>query len=144
MSLTLAKAIQFAVEKHGEQRDKGGNTYIRHPLRVMEKMDSEDEMVVAVLHDVVEDTDATLEDLRALGLTFTQIMAVDALTKKEGQTDEQYISEILKSHVARKVKIADIEDNMNLKRLKNRRELSEKDFVRLTKYAKFWSILNGL
>lgn len=144
MSLTLAKAIEFAVIKHGEQRDKGGNTYIRHPLRVMEKMDSEDEMVVAVLHDVVEDTSATLEDLKALGLTFTQIMAVDALTKKEGQTDEQYISEILKSHVARKVKIADIEDNMNLKRLKNRRELSDKDFVRLTKYAKFWSILNGL
>src|SRR5271166_4536534 len=73
--LTLDRAIAFAVLKHSGQKDKGGNSYIRHPLRVMEKMDSEDEMIVAILHDVVEDTPTTLNDLKELGCTEMQIMA---------------------------------------------------------------------
>ncbi len=143
--LNLAKAIEFANYKHAGQRDKGGNSYIRHCLRVMEKMDSEDEMVVAVLHDVLEDTNATKEDLAALGLTETQIMAVDALTKRKDEAPEDYMRRIKQSTVARKVKVADIEDNTNIWRLKNRdRGLDEKDMGRLNKYMKMYSELRGI
>lgn len=141
--LTLAKVIAFAVEKHGDQRDKGGNTYIRHPLRVMEKMDCEDEMVVAVLHDVLEDTTATVDDLKALGCTEMQIMAIQALTKFKGQSKEEYLSKVMQSTVARKVKIADIEDNMDIRRLKNRHHLEQKDFERFAAYARAWTTLTG-
>lgn len=142
--LTLDKAIAFAVEKHAGQKDKGGNSYIRHVLRVMEKMESEDEMVVAVLHDVVEDTPTTLADLANIGCTETQIKAIDALTKREGQLEEAYLTEVLKSTVARKVKIADIEDNMTLWRMKNRHNLTDKDLARINKYMRMWSRLKGL
>jgi (p)ppGpp synthase/HD superfamily hydrolase len=67
--MSLDKAILVAAIAHAGQQDKGGNSYIRHPLRVMEGMDSEDEMVCAVCHDVVEDTDITLDDLSSLGFT---------------------------------------------------------------------------
>jgi (p)ppGpp synthase/HD superfamily hydrolase len=143
--LNLSKAIGFANLKHAGQRDKGGNSYIRHCLRVMEKMDSEDEMIVAVLHDVLEDTDATKDDLALLGLTETQIMAVDALTKRKDEFPEDYMRRIKQSTVARKVKIADIEDNTNIWRLKNRdRGLDEKDIVRLNKYMKMYTELKGI
>ena len=141
--LSLDKAIAFAVEKHAGQKDKGGNSYIRHVLRVMEKMDSEDEMVVAVLQDVLEDTNATEEDLKELGCTEAQIMAINALTKREGQTEEEYMKLILLSTTARKVKIFDIEDNMTLWRMKNRHHLEEKDLQRINKYMRMWSRLKG-
>lgn len=144
MSLTLDKAIEAAVKWHYGQRDKGGNAYIRHPLRVMEKMESEDEMIVAVLHDTVEDTPATLDDIRRLGCTEAQVMAIDALTKKEGQTPDEYLALVKQSIVARKVKIADIEDNMILWRMKNRHALSPKDLERINKYMKMWTELKGI
>jgi (p)ppGpp synthase/HD superfamily hydrolase len=143
-TLTLDKAIEFAVQSHMGQRDRGGNSYIRHPLRVMEKMESEDEMVVAILHDVLEDTQATVADLVHLGCTEAQIKAIDALTKKEGQAPEEYLRLVKLSTVARKVKIADIEDNMILWRMKNRHALGEKDLQRINKYMQMWSELKGI
>ena len=74
--MTLPKAIAIAVLAHGHQEDKGQNSYIRHPLRIMEGLDTEDEMICGVLHDVVEDTDYTLEDLAALGCTSSQPMSL--------------------------------------------------------------------
>ncbi len=142
--LTLDKAIAFAVKMHEGQKDKGGHSYIRHPLRVMEKMDTEDEMIVAVLHDVVEDTPASLDDLLRLGLTESQINAVHLLTKKQGLSPEEYLDGIMQSPIARKVKIADIEDNMTLWRMINRNNLNEKDLQRINKYMKMWSTLKGL
>lgn len=141
--LTLSDVIVFAAQKHGKQRDKGGNTYLLHPLRVMLGMETEDEMVVAILHDVLEDTDAKEEDLLNLGCTETQVMAVKALTRMAMQSEDEYLTEIMKSTVARKVKIKDIEDNMRIDRLKNRTNLQQKDFDRFAKYAKSWSRLSG-
>lgn len=142
--MSLDDAVEFAVKKHKGIRDKGGNCYILHVLRVMLRMDSEDEMVVAVLHDVVEDTDATLQDLVKLGCTEAQIKAIDALTKKEGQPPEEYLRLVKLSTVARKVKIADIEDNMILWRMKNRHNLEDKDLQRINKYMRMWSELKGI
>jgi len=144
MSISLDKAIAFAVHHHTKQKDKGGNSYILHVLRVMLQMNSEDDMIVAVLHDVVEDTPVTLDDLRALGCTEAQLMAIDALTKKEGQTPEQYLALVKQSVVARRVKIADVHDNMKLNRLKNRHNLGEKDFQRIQKYLRMLSELEGI
>src|SRR6187431_3559334 len=84
--MSLDKAILVAVISHAGQQDKGGNSYIRHPLRVMEGLDSEDEMVAGVCHDVVEDTDVELKDLYSLGFTAMQVKTIDALSKKSGET----------------------------------------------------------
>jgi GTP pyrophosphokinase len=113
----LERAIDIALDAYAGQTDKAGATYIRHPLRVMEAMDTETERIVAVLHDVVEDSDYTLADIEAaFGETVRD--AVDALTKRD---DEAYLDEFIPraaaNDIARKVKRADIEDNMDLTRL---------------------------
>lgn len=131
--MSLTKALLIAVLAHSGQEDKGQNSYIRHPLRVMEKMDSEDEMICAVLHDVAEDTPITLNDLAALGLTTSQVKCIDALTKREGEEYQDRVERVANSTVARKIKVADIRDNMQLHRLKNK-TLTEKDVVRQQNY----------
>lgn len=131
--MCLDKAILIAVLSHAGQTDKGGNSYIRHPLRVMEKLDTEDEMVSGVCHDVVEDSDVTLDDLLDLGFTKMQTRTIDALTKREGETYDQSIDRVLLDPTARKVKTNDIKDNSQLWRLKNKK-LTEKDFTRQQNY----------
>lgn len=131
--MSLDKAILVAVIAHAGQQDKGGNSYIRHPLRVMEGLDSEDEMVSAVCHDVVEDTDITLDDLLDLGFTQGQRRTIDALTKRAGEEYVVAIDRVTKDPVARKVKEKDIRDNMQLWRLKNKK-LSAKDMARMQQY----------
>jgi GTP diphosphokinase / guanosine-3',5'-bis(diphosphate) 3'-diphosphatase len=142
--MCLDKAILLSVVAHAGQKDKGNNSYIRHPLRVMEQMDSEYEMCVAVVHDVVEDSEFSLVDLRALSFTQDQIDAVDALTKREG---EEYLAAIrdrvCPSVVASKVKEKDIRDNMALWRLKNRK-LTEKDMTRMQNYIDALELLGTL
>lgn len=137
--MSLDKAIIFAARAFEGKKDKGGNSYIRHCLRVMNRVEqmsgSEDEMIVAVLHDVVEDTRYTFDDLRDLGCTEAQIQALDALTKREGESYEARLARIKQSTVARKVKLADIEDNMALWRLKGAPKLGEKDFARIDHYV---------
>ena len=113
----LERAIEIALDAYAGQTDKADATYIRHPLRVMEQMDSETERVVAVLHDVVEDADYSLEDIER---EFDQEVrdAVDALTKRDGEAYlEDFIPRANSNALARKVKRADIEDNMDLTRL---------------------------
>lgn len=131
--LTLDKALLLAVVGHAGQEDKGQNSYIRHPLRVMEKMDSEDEMVVAVCHDLVEDTDFSLDDLITLGFTANQIKAIDSLTKRDGEEYAERIERVANSTVARKIKVADIQDNLQVWRLKNKK-LTQKDMDRMQHY----------
>lgn len=131
--MSLDKAILVALAAHAGQEDKGGNSYIRHPLRVMEGMDNEDEMVAAVCHDVVEDTDITLCDLLDLGFTMMQRKTVDALTKRDGETYEESIQRVCKDVTARKVKTKDVRDNMALWRLKNKK-LTQKDMIRMQNY----------
>jgi (p)ppGpp synthase/HD superfamily hydrolase len=131
--MSLDKAILVAVISHAGQEDKGGNSYIRHPLRVMENLDTEDEMVAGVCHDVVEDTDVTLADLTALGFTSMQTKIIDALSKRDGEVYEQAIGRVTKDPTARKVKARDIRDNMSLWRLKNKK-LTGKDMARMQNY----------
>jgi (p)ppGpp synthase/HD superfamily hydrolase len=131
--LTLDKALLLAVVGHAGQEDKGQNSYIRHPLRVMEKMDSEDEMIVAVCHDLVEDTDFSLEELSTLGFTASQVKAIDALTKRDDEEYAQRIERVSNSIVARKIKVADIQDNLQVWRLKNKK-LTQKDMDRMQHY----------
>lgn len=133
--LTLDKAILLAVISHAGQEDKGQNSYIRHPLRVMEEMDTEDEMVVAVCHDIVEDCSITLSDLESLGFTKGQTKAIDALTKRDNEDYTIALDRVMNSIVARKVKEKDIRDNMQLWRLKSR-QIGPKDFERYEKYVK--------
>jgi GTP pyrophosphokinase len=113
----LERAIEIAVGAYAGQTDKAGETYIRHPLRVMEQMDSETERVVAVLHDVVEDSAYTLAEIE---VEFDRKVreAVDALTKRDGEDYlDDFIPRAASNDIARKVKRADIEDNMDLTRL---------------------------
>lgn len=145
--ITLDRAVELAAQAHAGQKDKGGASYIRHVLRVMHGVETaggtEDEIIVAVLHDVVEDTTVTLEDLRREGLTEAQLSAVDALTKRPGEAYEDAVARVLVEPVARKVKIADLEDNLKLVRIKNRRSLGPADLERINRYLAAWTLLSG-
>lgn len=135
----LDRAIAIATKAHAGETDKAGSTYIRHPLRVMRAMDTETERIVAVLHDVVEDSEWTLSEIEAEFDTEIRD-AVDCLTKDENKREqmddtEYYLTEFIPqaaaNDIARKVKRADIEDNIDITRLP---EVSEDDFRRLRKY----------
>jgi (p)ppGpp synthase/HD superfamily hydrolase len=135
---TLEDAIALAVEAHRGQRDKAGQTYILHPLRVMMRLESETARMVAVLHDVVEDSPYTLERLRELGYPGEVLDALDRLTKREGETYEAFIERIRPHPLARKVKLADLEDNMDVRRLP---AVTPKEAERLARYRAAWARL---
>lgn len=115
----LNKAIEIAAKAHAGQIDKGGAPYILHPLRVMLNCESEAAKVCAVLHDVIEDTDITLDDLRAEGFTDEIITILDCLTKREGESYDYFIDRVLTNEIACRVKLADLTDNMDLTRIQN-------------------------
>jgi len=131
--LHLCRAIELAKQHHKGQTDKAGKPYINHPLRVMNQMKSEDEKIVAVLHDIVEDTDISLNDLRNEGFSEEVVSAVECLTKQDGENYDSYIERISFNPLAVKIKLADLEDNKDLTRLP---EVTDKDLERLEKYDK--------
>lgn len=136
---TLEEAILIAAEAHRGQTDKAGASYILHPLRMMMKMNTEAEMMAAILHDVVEDSDEwTIEKLRERGFSEEVLKAVESVTNREGESYDEFIERAGKNEIARKVKIADLEDNMNVQRIG---EIQEKDLIRLKKYHKSWHLL---
>lgn len=138
----LEKAIELAVDKHKGQLDKAGMPYILHPLFVMTKMDSEIEKIVAVLHDVVEDTDVTFEDLKAMGFSAEILAALDCVTKRDEEDYVQFIKRAKSNPIAAKVKLADLEHNMDLKRIK---DVTDKDIERIVKrYKPAWDELKKL
>lgn len=113
----LERAIEIALDAYEGQTDKAGETYIRHPLRVMEQMDTRRQRIVAVLHDVVEDSGYELADIES---EFDAEIrdAIEALTKRDGEDYlEDFIPQVVDNDLARRVKLADIEDNMDLTRL---------------------------
>jgi (p)ppGpp synthase/HD superfamily hydrolase len=130
---TVAAAIEFAAAKHGNQTDKAGQPYILHPLRVMAAMDTDEERRVAVLHDVVEDCGVTPDDIRARGYPEREVKAIEALTKRQDEKNDypRFIERVLLNPLAAKVKLADIEDNLDTRRLDS---LGPKDFERLARY----------
>ena len=134
----LSKAILLATNAHAGQFDKGGNPYILHPLTVMHKLKTSDEELqcIAVLHDVVEDTNTTWGDLAEAGMSDRVILGVAALTKQRGQSLVEYKSAIFGNKDAMLVKLEDLRTNSDLRRLKG---ISEKDIARTAKYMVFYS-----
>ena len=140
MTALLEKAIRIAVNAHMGQKDKAGAPYILHPLRVMMRMESEREMIAAVLHDVVEDTACTLETLRREGFPADTLCALDHLTRREAESYSDFINRVQENRLAVKVKLADLEDNMNAGRLPL---LTESDRQRLARYRKAYALLTA-
>jgi (p)ppGpp synthase/HD superfamily hydrolase len=141
-SPVVEAAIALARRAHDGQFDKAGAAYIGHPLRIMAKMSSDAERIAAVLHDTVEDSrdsaaPVTFETLAELGLPPESIAAVRLLTRTDDGTDpaayDSYIEAILADPIARKVKLADLEDNLDVSRLKT---VTERDEQRLAKYRR--------
>lgn len=138
---TLQRAIEIATEAHKGQYDKAGNDYIGHPLRVMEMGTTENEKIVGVLHDVVEDTDWTFKALAAEGFSEEVIAALRCVTKlSENENYDDFIERVKKNPLAVAVKINDLSDNMDIRRLPY---LSDNDIKRLKKYLKAYKRLIG-
>lgn len=112
--MNIERALEIALDAHRGQRGKAGEPYILHPLRVMHACSSEGERMVAVLHDVVEDSGWTLADLRAEGLTEELVEAVDAMTRREGESYADFVDRASRHPIARAVKIADLRDNLEM------------------------------
>ena len=113
----VKKAMLLAYEVHHGQVDKGGYPYIFHPLTVAQSMDTEDEIVVALLHDAIEDGWITERYLTAAGFSKISVDAVCAMTKRDGEPYEDYINRVKTNEIARKVKIADLKHNRDTSRL---------------------------
>lgn len=135
----IEKSLQIALKAYAGKKDKAGKTYILHPLRIMQSMETEEEMSVALLHDVIEDSEYTAEDLLDKGIPANIVSAVSLLSKVDDENYEQFIEKILSNKLASKIKKADIEDNINILRLS---ELHPIDMERIKKYHKAWIILN--
>jgi (p)ppGpp synthase/HD superfamily hydrolase len=134
----LNNAINIAIFAHKTQVDKGGHPYIFHPLRLMIKFENEIEKIVAVLHDVVEDSDFSLEDLRS-EFSDEIIDALDHLTRRSTEEYDAFISRVMQNQLASKIKMADLQDNMDLSRIP---DPSEVDINRIKKYEKAYSRLS--
>lgn len=137
--MTLERAISIAAEAHAGQTDKAGEPYILHPLRVMGRVSTNEERIVAVLHDVIEDTDWTPDRLRAEGFSETVLEALELVTHRPGESYEDFVRRAAAHPVARQVKRADILDNMDPNRIA---EPTERDARRMEKYARALAILD--
>jgi (p)ppGpp synthase/HD superfamily hydrolase len=137
---TLERAILLAAQAHEGQIDKAGEPYILHPLRIMLRMTTPTAMTVAVLHDVVEDTRVTPEMLRGEGFSEGVLETLDCLTRRKDEDYDTYIERIKSNPEAVRVKIADLEDNMDIRRIA---DLRETDLERLKKYHRAWLALAG-
>jgi (p)ppGpp synthase/HD superfamily hydrolase len=141
MNLSLVeRAVRRALEAHAGQKEENGRPYVLHPLRLMLRMDSEQEMAAAVLHDVVEDTGTTLEELRAEGFPERVLAAVALLTHdKKNVSYRRYVERIASDPLARKIKLADLEDNLDVRRLAR---LGVRETLRLKRYYEAWQRLS--
>ena len=138
----MERAIEIATEAHRGQLDKAGCDYIEHPLRVMAAGKSLDEKIVGVLHDVVEDTNWTFEDLAAEGFSAEVIEALRCVTKlSESEPYDKFIARVKRNPLAVVVKLNDLSDNMDIRRLPY---LSDKDVKRLKRYLKAYKQLTGV
>jgi (p)ppGpp synthase/HD superfamily hydrolase len=138
---SLERAIPIAVTADQRQVDKADKPYILHQLRLMFKMNSENEMIAAVLHDVVEDTDWKIEKLIAEGFDEEIITAIKLLSHDKIITYKKYIEAIKTNKIALKVKLADLEDNMEIKRIAHPKF---KDYARIAEYLKYYNELKEL
>lgn len=137
---TLERALQIAVQAHAGQQDRNGAAYIFHPLRVMERCTRPEAKLLALLHDVVEDTAVTFEDLAAEGFAPELLATLRLLTHEEGVSYDDYITGILTDPLAVEVKLADLQDNSDIRRLQ---AVDEKVAERMKKYQKAWQRLTA-
>lgn len=126
------KALEIATTAHFGQKDKAGQDYILHPITVASFMSTDEEKAVAYLYDVVEDTNISLEDLRKI-FSSNIVEALDAITKRENETYEDYLNRVSMNKIARKVKISDMLHNIDLTRLE---KITKKDIERTNKYKR--------
>lgn len=134
----LEKAIEIAVEAHRGQIDKAGKEYILHPMRVMLRGRNDTEMIVGILHDVVEDTPITIDMLRLEGFSEDILTAIECVTKRQGESYGTFIDRVLTNPLATQVKLYDMEDNMNRDRIPYP---TPKDEARFRKYEKYHKVI---
>lgn len=134
----LEKAIEIAVEAHRGQIDKAGKEYILHPMRVMLRGRNDTEMIVGILHDVVEDTPITIDMLRLEGFSEDILAALECVTKRRGESYGAFIDRVLTNPLATQVKLYDMEDNMNRDRIPYP---TPKDEARFRKYEKYHKVI---
>jgi len=132
------KAMQIAYDAHHGQKDKFGTPYIFHPMHLAEQMATEYTCCAALLHDTVEDTDVTLEDLRAAGMPPAVVFAVQLLTHDPEVDYFDYVRAIKANPIAKAVKLADLDHNSDLSRIER---VSSEDIERNRKYAEAKAIL---
>ena len=130
---TLERAIEIAARTHAGQTDKGGAPYILHPLRVMLRVAPGAQQIVAVLHDVVEDSDVTFEDLEREGFAAEVISGLRSVTKVAGESYEDFVARAARDPVGKAVKLADLMENSDLSRIA---QPSQKDLERVEKYGR--------
>lgn len=140
MTQTLERAIAIAATAHAGQVDKGGAPYILHPLKVMLRMSTLEERIVAVLHDVVEDCGISLDDLRKEGFSEDVLSAIKSVTKVSGESYEDFVDRAAQNPIGRVVKLADLEENSDLSRIASP---SWEDLERVEKYRRAIGRLRG-
>ncbi|WP_449432276.1 GTP pyrophosphokinase [Pseudomonas putida] len=138
---TLERAIAVATRAHEGQYDKGGAAYILHPLRVMKRVFTPEQQIVAVLHDVIEDTPLTLSDLAREGFTLKILAALLALSRRDGESYQDFVVRLSVDPLARAVKLADLADNSDLSRIACP---SPADLARLVRYQQASAYLQAL
>ncbi|WP_300674625.1 hypothetical protein [Desulfoluna sp.] len=137
----IEKSLAIALSAYSGKEDTDGHTYILHPLRVMAKMTTEDEMAAALLHDVVEDSEYNAKGLMDAGIPSHVVGAVECLTRVDGETYEDFITRVQSNSLATAVMIADLEDNMDLQKYP---KIGEQECLRISQYHKAWKKLTQL
>ncbi|MEZ6032860.1 MAG: HD domain-containing protein [Planctomycetaceae bacterium] len=140
---TIEKALEIAARAHDGVKDKEGEPYILHPIRVMIGVEGEAARIVAVLHDVVEDTEVTIEDIKAEGFSDEVIVALSLVTHAADQPYADYVMACKGNDIARQVKLSDLRDNSSLKRMLLRPDKIQTDVARMRKYLLSYRYLLG-
>lgn len=138
---TFETALQIALDAHAGQVDMDGAAYITHPLRIVNAVEGNDARIVAILHDVVEDSTTTLDDLRSAGFSEDILSAVECLTRRRGMLYADYVVRCKGHRLARQVKLADLEDNGRLDRCIVRVEQVVRDLARIHRYTLSYKFL---
>jgi len=138
---TLEKAICIAATAHSGQLDKEGAPYITHPLRVMAAVEGDDAKIVAILHDVIEDTTVTIDDLRRDGFSESLLSGVECVTHCREESYTDYVIRCKNHPLARKVKLADLADNSRPERCLLRVERVDRDLARIHRYVLSYKFL---
>ena len=131
-------ALNLCFDAHKDQVDKSGQPYVFHPFHLAEQMDTEEAVCVALLHDVIEDTDFTIDDLRIAGMNDTVLDALLLMTHDPAVEYMDYVKALSHNALARKVKLADLKHNMDESRLDS---VTESDLQRIKKYQEAFSLL---